>query len=254
MIKPWLRFFRVVNLPTVPGDVLVGASVVVASSSQGVGGDPLFAATLFVSCLASVFMYMFGLAQNDILGAETDVGRPIPEGLISLAAAKTACGVCWLLVGLVAMYPHGRMPFCAFAYVLVMTGLVSTYNVKKRPILMGLCRGVNVAYGGAVVFFDSLTSGRDSVFPLLWLGACAAVWTVYIAAVTRYSEGEEMDTAKKRRVGFLIGAIVYLHLLVLVAAYLYAPNTMTRGALLGGAAMLFLLRILKRLLPEVSAS
>ena len=25
-MNPWLRFFRVVNLPTVPGDVLVGAA------------------------------------------------------------------------------------------------------------------------------------------------------------------------------------------------------------------------------------
>ena len=74
-ILPWLRFFRVVNLPTVPGDVLVGASVVTALSTHATGMSRLLCA----ACLVSVFMYMFGLAQNDILGAKTDVGRPIPD-------------------------------------------------------------------------------------------------------------------------------------------------------------------------------
>ena len=92
-LLPWLRFFRVVNLPTVPGDVLVGASVAAAVSSPATG----MARPLCAACLASVFMYMFGLAQNDIFGAKTDVGRPIPEGLLPLASAKAACAVCWLL-------------------------------------------------------------------------------------------------------------------------------------------------------------
>ena len=62
------------------------------------------------------------------------------------------------------------------------------------------------------------------------------------------------DPAKKRCVGFLIGALVYLQLLVLLISYLHAPAAVTRGALLGGAAMLVALRFLKRCLPKVSAS
>ena len=251
----WLRFFRVVNLPTVPGDVLAGASVVAATvpSSLATGmSRPLWVATLCANCIVSVFMYMFGLAQNDILGAPTDVGRPIPEGCISLAAAKSACAVCWLYSGLVSLYPHGRMPLCVFAYLLVMTGLVTAYNVKKRPLLMGLCRGVNVLLGAAVALTSFHATGMSR--PLWAAAGVALVWTAYIWAVTRYSEGEEADPAKKRRVGFLIGALVYLQLLVLVVAYLYAPNALTRGALLGGAAMLILLRFLKCVLPKVSAS
>ena len=210
-LLPWLRFFRVVNLPTVPGDVLAGASVAAAVSSPATG----MARPLCAACLASVFMYMFGLAQNDIFGAKTDVGRPISEGLLPLASAKAACAVCWLLSGLVFLCLHSGMPFYAFAYVLAMTGMSLSFWIA---------------------------------------GGVALVWTAYIWAVTKYSEGEEDDPAKKRCVGFLIGALVYLQLLVLLISYLHAPTAVTRGALLGGAAMLVALRFLKRCLPKVSAS
>ena len=249
----YLKLFRIVNLPTVPGDVLVGASVVVAASSASCATGlecPLGAATLFSLSLASVLMYMFGLAQNDILGAKTDVGRPIPEGRISLTAAKTACACCWLLSGIVSLYPHGRMPLYAFAYLIVMTALISAYNVSRRPLLMGLCRGVNLLLGAAAAWS---AFGADR-FSIGIATGVALLWTVYIAAVTKYSEGEESNPAKKRCVGFLIGALVYLQLLALVLAYLSAPNALTCGTLLAGAALLILLRLLKSLLPEVSAS
>lgn len=251
MFMKWLRFFRIVNLPTVPGDVLVGASVVTAVSSA-CGARPPSAAALGAACLVSVLMYMFGLAQNDILGAKTDVGRPIPEGLISLGQAKTACALCWVFAGLISSYPWGRMPLYAWAYLSVMTGLVSAYNVTKRPLLMGLCRGVNLMLGAAVAL--SALEGAVLSRPLWVATGLGVLWTAYIAAVTKYSEGEEADAAKKRCVGLLIGALVYLQLIVLIVAYLHAPGVLTRGALLGGAAMLIVLRFLKRILPEVSAS
>ena len=266
-ILPWLRFFRVVNLPTVPGDVLVGASVVAALSAHATGmSRPLCAAPDFMQLvtvsLSGVFMYMFGLAQNDILGAKTDVGRPIPEGLISLAQAKSACAVCWFFAGLVSLCPHGQLPFAVFAYVLVMTGLITAYNVTKSPLLMGLCRGVNVLLGAAVAltFFHEtgmsrpLCEAAGMSRPLWGAVGVAALWTAYIWAVTKYSEGEESDPAKKQCVGFLIGALIYLQLLVLLLAYLFTPNALTRRTLLAGAAMLIALRFLKRVFPKVSAS
>ena len=81
----------------------------------------------------------------------------------------------------------------------------------------------------------------------MWTSACVAVWTIYIAFVTWYSAGEETDPEKKRRVGFLIGAIVYLQLIVLL---IFRVDPL----LLTGAALLVVLRLMKRVLPEVSAS
>ena len=246
-MKAWLRFFRVVNLPTVPGDVLVGAAAVLFRSGQE-SASPLVAA-----CVAGVFLYMFGLADNDIVGAKTDAGRPIPDGQISMGAARIAralCVICAIAVGLmpdpVALRPLPWMWWPA-AFALVCSIVV--YNRTKNWALMGLCRGLNVVCGGAVAFQScaSLASGQETASPLLWLGVCAALWTIYIAAVTKYSEGEEMDVVKKRRVGFLIGAIVYLQLIAL----LVFP---VKSFLVAGAVLLIVLRLMKRFLPEVSAS
>ncbi len=103
-----------------------------------------------------------------------------------------------------------------------------------------------MACGGAVAFCASLTSDEDVASPLIWLGVCVVIWIVYIAAVTKYSEGEEMDEAKKRRVGFLVGAIIYLQI---IAMLLFQS-----GIVVLLAVALVLMRLMKRFLPEVSAS
>ena len=111
---------------------------------------------------------------------------------------------------------------------------------------MGICRGLNVLCGGVVAcgtFFDYVERG-----PFVWwpLAVVVAAWTIYIAAVTKYSEGEEMDAAKKRRVGFLVGAIIYLQI---IAMLLFQS-----GIVVLLAVALVMMRMMKRFLPEVSAS
>ena len=247
-MKAWLRFFRAVNLPTVPGDVWVGA----VAAWFGVDIICDYGAPLFNATIASVLLYMFGLADNDIVGAETDEGRPIPEGRISLRAARIARALCVLgaiAVGLapdpVALRPLPGMWWVA-AFALLLSVVV--YNRTKSWALMGICRGLNVLCGGVVAISScaSLASGQETASPLLWLGVCAAVWTVYIAAVTKYSEGEEMDAAKKRRVGFLVGAILYLQIIALLL--------FQSGIVVLLAVLLIMMRLMRRLLPEVSAS
>ena len=248
MLKAWLRFFRVVNLPTVPGDVLVGAAVVIASVPTGVvtgllegkSVRPADSLTMVIwAALASVFAYLFGLALNDVLGAKTDKGRPIPEGLISLRSAKIACCVCLFVVpviGFVAKLPHYWWSWCG-----LLVGTIVLYNWTKWWWVMGLCRACNVLCGAAVLWPNWGTYDNFRSF------AVAAFWWLYISLVTLYSEGEETDPAKKRRVGFLIGAIIYLQLIALL---IFRVNPL----LLTGAALLVVLRLVKRFLPEVSAS
>ena len=239
MLKAWLRFFRVVNLPTVPGDVLVGAAAVLANGLQESAGPVALAA----ACVASVFLYMFGLADNDIVGVKTDAGRPIPDGQISMRVARIARGFCLfgaLIVGALANLPPA---WWIAAFVLALAIVV--YNRTKWCILMGLCRGLNAWCGGAAIALCNFRGipgeGHFALFGV------TVIWSLYIAAVTKYSEGEEMDAAKKRRVGFLIGAIVYLQLIAL----LVFP---VKSFLVVGAVLLIVLRLMKRFLPEVSAS
>ena len=243
-MKAWLKFFRVVNLPTVPGDVWVGAVAV----WFGAGiicdyGVPLFNATI-----AGILLYMFGLADNDIVGAKTDEGRPIPDGQISLRAARIARALCVIgaiAVGLapdpVALRP---LPWMWWPAAFALVCLIVVYNRTKNWALMGFCRGLNVACGAVAVLPSLDATGMSRP---LWIAmGVALVWTVYIAAVTKYSEGEEMDVAKKRRVGFLVGAIVYLQIIALLC--------FQSGIVVLVGVLLVMMRVMKRFLPEVSAS
>ena len=249
MIKPWLRFFRVVNLPTVPGDIWVGAVATWSVFGMIVDyGTPLFNATI-----AGTLLYMYGLADNDIVGAKTDVGRPIPDGQISLRAARLARALCLLGVLVVGLVPD-PVSLCPLpsawwfaASALLVTILV--YNRTKSWALMGLCRGLNaacgvaVAYGAVCRYSECSNPSLEEFWPV---GAVVLIWTVYIAAVTKYSEGEEMDATKKRRVGLIIGAIVYLQIIALLL--------LQSGVVVLLAVALVVMRLMKRLLPEVSAS
>ena len=65
----------------------------------------------------------------------------------------------------------------------------------------------------------------------------------------------ENDPDKKRRVGVLVGGIVYLQLTALLVLTLMFPQVaVMRPLLIAGAVMLILLRLFKTVLPKVSAS
>ena len=245
MIRQWLKFFRVVNLPTVPGDVWVGAVAV----WFGAGMIVDYGCTLYNATIAAGFIYLFGLADNDIVGAKTDVGRPIPDGMISLRAAKIARAACLLATVAIASVPDIvsglRLPGCWRICAALLLVSIVVYNRRKWWWLMGLCRGLNVLCGGMVALAPLLTY-PDGCVNATWLGVAALVWTIYIAAVTKYSEGEEMDAAKKRRVGFLVGGIMYLQIIALLL--------FQSGIVVLVAVLLVAMRMMKRLWPEVSAS
>ena len=256
--SPWLRFFRVVNLPTVPGDVLAGAAAVLAAWGARMTAETV--AAVVAASVASVCIYLFGLADNDIVGAKTDADRPIPNGEISLGAARVARALCW--AGALAAGAAAGLPPLWWVTALALLLTVVTYNRTKDWFLMGVCRGLNVLCGaGAVAGVVARANPKDwppvvSVLAdgetLLYAGSAALVWTLYIAGVTKFSEGEETNPGKKASVGFLIGALVYLQLVALVVFALQAPDT--RGLLIAGAVLLILLRVTKAVLPKVSAS
>jgi len=264
-MSAWLRFFRVVNLPTVPGDVLVGAGafvfgVVNARRTVAYDASAGLRLALFAAA-ASVFLYMFGLADNDIVGAKKDGSeRPIPAGEISLGAARLARGLC--LFAAMAVGAVADLPPLWWMVAFALTLAIVLYNRTKWSVAMGLCRALNVASGVAALVVSE--SWRNDipvgtmedllVSALFWLPV-VMLWWLYITIVTAYSTGEETDPAKRRRVGFLIGAIVYLQLGALLFFYCKSvPCAALRTMLLIGAGLLIVLRLTKRALPKVSAS
>lgn len=243
----WLRFFRIVNLPTLPGDVLVGAGVVCVAA--GVPCLEVAVVRALVSAVvASAFLYLYGLADNDIVGASSDSAeRPIPAGVISLGAARVARGLCLAVVLAAAALADLPPLWWCVAFALLVAVVV--YNRVKKCWLMGLCRALNVLSGLAAL------SALLPVAPMR-LAAFAAlpfcVWLAYVTYVTKVSEGEETDPARRAFVGLLIGALVYFQLLALVIETLMCPAV--NRLLIVGAVLLVVLRMLRRLLPKVSAS
>lgn len=242
----WMRFFRVVNLPTVPGDILVGAAAA-AAAGLSVAMRPLAGA-----CAASVLLYMYGLADNDIVGAKSDgPERPIPAGEISLVAAHVAKGLC--LAAALALGVAFSLPTAWWIVTISLTASACLYNRTKLPALMGLCRALDVTAGAAAFAGAGAARGDWRLFAFVGIPSFFAL--AYIWYVTRLSDGEEQDSAKRSFVGSLIGATVYLQLTTLMAFALLFPYTVAmRRLLVAGAMMLVLFRVMKTVFPKVSAS
>ena len=186
MKNRWLRLFRVQNLVTVPGDVLVGAAACGALTTAR-------APQLALLCAASVLMYMYGLVDNDIVGAPTDPKtRPLAAGEISMGAARAARTVCLCLAVLALYFGRGQ-----FLVLVALTVAIQLYNRTKNPLLMGAARGLNVLVGG-----------------LAWIPA--AIWLVYVAGVTKFSEREAFDPTNDRKVALLVYGLLVLQILGLV--------------------------------------
>ncbi len=183
-IRPWLQFFRLPNLPTAPGDALAGAAFLL---QDGAGG---FAQAVAAGA-AALGLYMFGLADNDIVGVDADAkdrpDRPLARGDISMCAARVARALC--LVGAVAAGACALLPPAWWVAAAVLAGTVVTYNRTKFKWLMGLCRGLSVTCGAFAVW-EPTWQGNGK-----WMvAALAAGWTMYITAVTWLSEGEETES------------------------------------------------------------
>ena len=137
---------------------------------------------------AALGLYMFGLADNDIVGALADgPERPIPRGDISMRAARVARALC--LIGAGAAGAYARLPPAWWVSALAVALAVVAYNRAKSKWLMGLCRGLSVACGAFAVWRPAC--GWRAIGALACL---VGGWTLYIAAVTKLSEGEERDS------------------------------------------------------------
>ena len=222
--NPWLRFFRVPNLPTAPGDALAGAAFMMPA------GD----ATLpqaFAAAVGVLFMYMYGLADNDLADAaqdaETSPDRPIPRGEISQRAAMAAMFLCLLAACLLPNWivwlvlPKGRLPLSWNVTMALLLCCIYAYNRMKRAWLMGACRGLSVVCGGLAAWVPDLHPYTRELLPENWyllvsLAVLAMGWAAYIESVTKLSEGEERPSEGLGNRRYLLGLSAFLPLLAFV--------------------------------------
>lgn len=215
MFRVWSKFFRVRNLVTVPGDVLVGAMAVFALGPDCSDRDPV---RLAAAVVAGVVLYMFGLADNDIVGVKTDPpDRPLASGELSMTAARIARWVCLiavLLIGYLAELPV----LWRFMAIFATLSAIIVYNRTKWCLVMGLCRGFNVLCGAAAVLVPSADGAHHSGFCAALVAA--AVWTLYIAGVTKFSERETFDPDNQRKVALLVYGLMGLQVAAIAVLFI----------------------------------
>ena len=166
--NPWLRFFRVPNLPTAPGDALAGAAFMMPA------GDARLPHA-FAAAVGVLLMYMFGLADNDLADAQADAvnapERPIPRGEISTTAATVAMGVCLFAAYMLPDWivgqfrPGEQMPSTWTASMVTLTICIFVYNRLKSAWLMGSCRGLSVLCGGMAAWVPDTSPYAHNLLP-----------------------------------------------------------------------------------------
>ncbi len=235
-LKPWAEFFRLPNLVTAPGDAIAGAAICLAVSLEN--PKPGAVGIALASGLAALFFYMFGLADNDIVGFEEDKtnapSRPLPSNRISLANARAARGVCLLVAVFVgAVF---RMPLDWWCVVILLVLAITSYNrVKDRSfvagiVLIGLCRGLSVL-AGATAMTDyvaphiklqesgsALESTSFLILPCwnsvpMWLAV--AGWTLYTIGLTTVAVKEHEAEKPVGWWRFIPGLAIFMPMLAL---------------------------------------
>jgi len=198
MLKSWGRLLRLSLAPSAAADVAAG--VVVGAGSWPGGVAP------FLLMAGSLCVYHGGLALNDWADRDWDrrtrPERPLPSGAIGASAA--------LSVGLLLLFTGPLLGFSAARSVAAEPGFPAAasvaalgtatlgavaYDLGPRgpwlgPLLLGLCRGSNLAAG----LFLGLALGGDAERAPTGVAACS-LYALYVLVVSRLGRLEDGEDA-----------------------------------------------------------
>ncbi|MAG63145.1 MAG: UbiA family prenyltransferase [Planctomycetota bacterium] len=161
------RLLRLSLAPTAAADVVVG--ILLGHAGRWPDGK---APWLLVG--ASLLIYHGAMALNDWADqkedAQTRPGRPIPSGAVSPGTAR---GIGWTLPALGVALVGSISWQLAVGYSLL-AACALTYDLRGRgplrgPLLLGLCRGGNLALGMALVWVE--WNPGPAIAPLLGVSA-----------------------------------------------------------------------------------
>ncbi len=182
-LKGWITLFRPPNLFTVPGDPLVGALL----AAMALHVTPNWNSVYAVMGAALAF-YASGLLANDCFDRAIDArerpSRPIPSGAVSAVA------VIWvaLLLSLAGVLVTLTAGSTAFTIGLLLTLASWFYNaigkgvVWLAPFSMGICRGLSLMLGAAVLGVNGLKAPAVLI--------AALFLTLFIALITLIARDE----------------------------------------------------------------
>lgn len=175
--KGWISLFRPPNLFTVPGDPLVGALLAALALQVIPNWNSVYAVMG-----AALAFYASGLLANDFFDRALDArerpNRPIPSGAVNPSAVKWVA-ILLSVAGLLLTLPAGRTAN-TIGILLVLASWF--YNAAGKriawlaPVSMGICRGLSLLLGAAVLGREGLTSPAVLI--------AALFLTLFIALIT----------------------------------------------------------------------
>jgi len=226
----YLRLVRLPNVFTAIADIVAGYAIMRAKYGEqdGPGYDRLLAL-----CGASAALYMAGMAFNDIADREEDAefrpNRPIPSGQVKLSSA-VACAFMLMFSGLALSFMAG-LPALLRAGLLAAAILKydfgSKHNVVMGPLMLGMCRFLNVQMGMCAWPFMSAAMESATLLEAPWSPAIAV--GLYAAGITAFSAQEE--EGKRNRALILGWALCFSGIVIAgtttspIAWILLAPQT-----------------------------
>jgi hypothetical protein len=198
--KAWFSLFRPPNLLTVPGDPLAGTLLAAASLGVIPPLPPLLAVMG-----AALVLYAAGLLANDFFDRSVDArerpARPIPSGAVSAPGVLIAA-LLLTLAGLLLAAEGGRT---TLSVACLLAACSWFYNaIGKRiawlgPLNMGLCRGLSLLMGAALMG-PGVPAGMRVLI-------AATLLTVFIAAITLAARNEACQDESRRVPKWLAWAI-----------------------------------------------
>lgn len=224
----WWTFARLVRIPntlTSVADVLSGAAIACSTLQPWWG--------LLALVVGSICFYWAGMAFNDVIDAEEDRlafrRRPIVDGSLSFESAKR---IAWglLLFGLLCVscaaiggwWQSSRLSaFLPMTIALLLALAILAYNsrwkeTKIGPIIMGLCRGLNLSLGFSLAFLPSFWERTEIEWWHRLDFLCIALGHVlYITGVTTAARRE---TEQSRRHQLILGWSIALLGVAAIAA------------------------------------
>lgn len=192
-ISAYARLLRVSNAPTAVADILMGHAVATGRLT------PAWDVALL--CVASLCVYHFGMALNDIRDAARDAedgrGRPIPAGDVRRGEAIGVAGAL-VTIGLLAA---AAVSLAAALIASCLVAVVVAYNSRLKrtaagPLLMGGCRALN----GLLGMSPALTSGVAL--------AVAPGTLAYVAGLTLFARDEAVGGRRDRLAAAVFVALV----------------------------------------------
>lgn len=207
-MKPYLQLMRPANVVTAVSDVLAGIAIALLFVPEG---TTLEWPTVVALIIATIGLYGGGVVFNDVFDADLDARerpeRPIPSGKVSVAAASRLASILFV-GGVLAAGAMGALPAAIAISIVVMCLLYdkwAKHHPVTGPLVMGLCRGLNLALG---------ISYSLAALEAVWFLAFVPV--VYIAAVTTISRGEVHGG---RRAPLYLSAVLYGVVVACIVAF-----------------------------------